>query len=187
MTADRFPECLAFTWRPDFDGDPIHTTPGDHGGATAWGVTLASYAAWRASHGIRLTTAADLGRASKSDLAALIRSRYWDAVQADHLPPGVDLLVYDFGYGSGPPVSVRLLQEVLGVVVDGDLGPQSLAAAAKADRMGLVRRLGARHDAFYRSLAQYPLFGRGWSRRNAARVAVALSTPDTRIPETAVA
>ena len=187
MSTDRFQDCLAFTWRPDFDGGAIHTTPGDHGGATAWGVTLASYADWRADHGIHSTTAADLGRASKADLAALIRERYWDAGQGDDLAPGVDLLVYDFGYGSGPPVSVRLLQEVLGVDVDGDLGPQTLGAAAKADRMSLIRRLGARHDAFYRSLRQYPLFGRGWSRRNAARVAVALSTPDTRTPTTAVA
>lgn len=173
----RFDECLAFTWRPDFDGQPLHFTAHDHGGATAWGVTLSAYAAWRAKTDLRPTTAADLGCASKDELAQLIRVEYWDAVRGDDLPSGVDLLVYDFGYGSGPGTSARLLQEVLGVEVDGELGPQSLGAAQSPDRLDLIRRLGDRHDAYYRSLAQYPLFGRGWSRRNTARVQIALNTP----------
>lgn len=72
----RYEDCLAFTWLPKNDGQPIHTTPGDRGGATAWGVTLVSYAAWRADHGVRTTTVADLSRATKPELSELIRARY---------------------------------------------------------------------------------------------------------------
>ena len=172
---ERFETCLAFTWLPQNDGQPLHVTPGDRGGATAWGVTLASYAAWRSDHGIHATTAADLGRATQAELSELIRSRYWLAVSADSLPVGADLLTYDFGYGSGPGTSCRVLQAVLGVVQDGQLGPVTLAAAARMDRTTLVRALAARHAAYYESLSDFRLFGHGWLNRNAARLALALA------------
>ena len=178
----RFDDCLAFTWRPENDGQPLHTTPGDRGGATAWGVTLGSYAAWRADHGIHSTTSADLGRATKPELSELIRSRYWLAVSADSLPLGVDLLVYDFGYGSGPGTSVRQLQALVGVVQDGQFGPVSLAAIDRMDREHLIRTLAARHAAYYESLADARLFGRGWANRNNARLALALQTLSTPAP-----
>ena len=174
----RFEDCLAFTWRPENDGQPLHTTPGDRGGATAWGVTLSSYASWRSDHGIRPTTESDLAAATKAELSDLIHSRYWMAVAADQLPPGVDLLVFDFGYVSGPGTSARLLQQVVGgLAIDGQLGPVTLAAVARIDRVDLIRRLGARHEAYYQSLADFHLFGRGWTARNAARLQLALATP----------
>lgn len=172
----RFDDCLAFTWRPDCDGQPLHVTPGDRGGATAWGVTLQAYAAWRADHGLPVTTAADLGRATKPELSELIRSRYWLAVCADSLPVGIDLLTYDFGYGSGPSTSVRQLQALVGVAQDGQLGPVSLAAVNRMDREHLIRELAARHAAFYASLPDARLFGHGWLNRNNARLQLALST-----------
>ena len=174
----RFNACLAFTWRVDEDGQPLHVTAGDRGGATSWGVTLASWTAWREDHGQRTTTEADLAAATKPELAEMIRSRYWLAVSADSLPVGVDLLVYDFGYGSGPGTSVRKLQEVVGVDADGVLGPRSMAAVRAHDRVALIKALAARHEAYYQSLADFSLFGRGWTRRNGDRLALALSMPD---------
>lgn len=175
--ADRFGTCMAFTWRPENDGQPYHVTPGDHGGPTAWGVTFASFAAWRAAHRAPTPTPADLRAAATHELATLIRANYWNAVQGDHLPRGVDLLVYEFGFGSGPGTSVKNLQCVLndmgaGLVVDGGLGPHTMEKVARADRLALVERLGAAHAAFYRSLGQ-GTFLRGWLRRNADRLALA--------------
>lgn len=177
---DRFGQCVAFTWRPENDGQPYHVTPGDHGGPTAWGVTLAAFAGWRSAHGSPRPAPADLKTAKKAELATLIRTSYWNATQADHLPRGVDLLVYEFGFGSGPLTSVGQLQRVLNnldanLTVDGGLGPRTLAAADRADRHTLMERLGAVHAAFYQSLGQ-PLFLRGWLRRNADRLALALAS-----------
>ncbi len=173
----RFDACLTFTWRPDMDGQALHDTPGDSGGWTSFGVTLAAWASWQADHGVRPTTAQDLGRATKPQLAEMIRARYWLAVSGPSLPPGADLLVYDFGYGSGPGTSVRVLQEVVGVEADGDLGPESMAAIRGFDRIALIRALGGRHEAYYRSLGSFNLFGNGWTRRNETRLAIALATP----------
>ena len=176
----RFASSLAFTWKPDNDGQPYHVTPGDHGGPTAWGVTFTTYAAWRRAHGQTYPTADDLRAAQKPELATLIQTLYWNAVQADHLPPGVDLLVYEFGFGSGPLTSAEQLQRVLngmGVNLepDGNLGPHTLAAATQANRRTLIEHLGAAHAAFYQSLKQ-PLFLRGWLRRNTERLALALAS-----------
>ena len=179
VAADQFPGSLAFTWRRDNDGQPYHVTPGDHGGATAWGVTLASFQAWRLAHRSPCPTSADLRAAQQHELATLIRTNYWNAVQADHLPIGVDMLVYEFGFGSGPVTSVEQMQHVLNAMgaaldVDGALGPRTLAAATGVDRHALAQQLGARHADFYRSLGQ-PAFLHGWLRRNADRTALALA------------
>ena len=176
----RFGQCIAFTWRPDNDGQPYHVTPGDHGGPTAWGVTFTSFAAWRRAHGAPYPTTNDLRAAKKLELATLIQTSYWNALQADHLPPGVDLLVYEFGFGSGPITSAEELQRVLNglgadLELDGGLGPRTLAAVAQVNRRTLIEHLGAAHAAFYQSLKQ-PLFLRGWLRRNTERLALALAT-----------
>lgn len=182
----RFETCLTFTWLPQYDGQPLHVTPDDPGGATAWGVTLATYSDWRASQGIRSTTQADLAAATKGELSQLIRELFWNSVQGDHLPVGVDLLVYDFGFGAGPGTSAKLLQEVIGgLQPDGQLGPLTLAAAARFDRLDLVRRLGVRHESYYASLPTFSEFGRGWTSRNSARVAMALATPAAASPTVA--
>ena len=175
---DRFTPCLAFTWRPENDGQSFHVTPGDHGGPTAWGVTLLAFQSWRRAHGQALPGAAELKAATRTELAAITRCNYWNAVGADRLPPGVDLLVYEFGFGSGPATSTKVMQRVLNdmgaeLSVDGQAGPQTLAKAAEADRHTFAGRLGAAHANFYRSLDQ-PVFLRGWLRRNADRVALAL-------------
>lgn len=175
-TQSRFDACLAFSWRPDFDGQPLHNTAHDAGGWTAFGVTLSTFAAWRAEHGISPTTADDLGKASKQDLADPLRAEFWLPPRCDAMPVGVDLLVWDFGFGSGPGRSARILQRVLGVQVDGWVGPQTIAAAHAADRLDLIRHLGAAHEAFYRGLADFRWFGNGWTRRNDARIAIALAS-----------
>ena len=175
-TPDRFGTCLKFTWQTDNDGQPLHVTPGDRGGATAWGVTFASFAAWRTSQGHPYPVVADLGAASRVELATITRANYWNAVQGDHLPVGVDLLVYDFGFGSGPGRAVELLQQLVGSLQDGQLGPKTLAAVLAFDRKTLIRDYGMMCDSFYRSLDDYSLFGHGWSRRNSERLAIAEAT-----------
>lgn len=78
---------------------------------------------------------------------------------------------------SGPGASVRLLQEAVGgLTVDGGLGPVTLAAVARVDRVELIYRLGARHEAYYQSLSGFQFFGHGWTARNSARLTAALAT-----------
>ncbi len=172
----RFLTCLyGLTWQPQFDGQGYHVTAGDPGADTSWGVILASYAAWRRMHGFTVTTSRDLMVAPRETFIPLIETLYWNGVKADSLPVGVDLLVYDFGYGSGQVTSIEKLQQVVGVKVDGQLGPITLKAVNDCHPSALVLELGQVHEDYYKSLGNlWSRFGRGWTNRNNFRVSLAM-------------
>ena len=182
----RFDDCLeGFLWLPHWDGQPLHTTPGDPGGATAWGVTLATYADWRRKNGSFSTTVADLGAATKAQLSELIHTEFWLTVRADELGPGPDIMSFDFGYNAGPGSATRALQKAVGATVDGRLGPVTVAAAvasARTDRASLIRRLADEQMAYYRQRSDYAEFGHGWSNRTQARLAFALASGPSASP-----
>ena len=150
--------------------------PQDPGGCTMMGITLAT---WRA-HGHPKATCAALKRIKwDRDAAPIYVESYWGPVLGDLLPPGVDLMICDHAVTSGPGRARRLVQEVLGVKVDGDVGPRTLAAAeaaAEADSKGLIRRVAEARRAYYRGLRDFKTFGRGWLNRvdEAERVALGI-------------
>lgn len=162
-----FTRALAFTWRPENDGQPLHTTPGDAGGATAWGVTQRTWAAWGRLHP---TLPFSVGDATQAQLADLIHAWFWLPAGAG-LPPGVDLMVFDFGFGSGPGTAARQLQACVGAVPDGRIGPYTLAAVTALDPAALCERLHATQVGFYQGCAGFAEFGRGWIRRADDRLA----------------
>jgi lysozyme family protein len=165
----RFPACLAFTlareglWSNDAR---------DTGGMTMRGVTLASYREWL---GDATVTGAQLRDITTVEVEAFYRVRYWLPIHGDQLPPGVDLMVFDFGVNAGIGRSAKLLQSALNVAADGWIGSATLAAAARRGPVELVVDLATRQEHFYRLCAAFPAFGRGWLSRVAQRKATALS------------
>ena len=77
----------------------------------------------------------------------------------------LDLAVFDLAVNSGPARAVRMLQTVLGVAVDGIVGPVTLEAAWQAEPADTIRRLTRARLGFLGRLATWPVFGRGWRRR----------------------
>jgi lysozyme family protein len=53
---------------------------------------------------------------------------YWALVNGDVLPSGLDLAAVDFGWNAGPINAAHLLQGTIGVIMDGQIGPDTLAA-----------------------------------------------------------
>ena len=171
MNPDRFPVAFQFTMRPDCDGQPYHVTPGDAGGATAWGVTQATYDAYRASRGL---PSRSVGNMEVEERGSIYRDMYWQPVRGDDLPAGVSLSVFDFGVTAGPRTSAKLLQRAVGVDEDGVIGPATLAAIADQEPAVLVGRLATAQGDYYSSLAAFDRFGRGWLARTEARRQAAL-------------
>ncbi|KAF0227838.1 MAG: hypothetical protein FD175_2544 [Beijerinckiaceae bacterium] len=135
--------------------------PNDPGGATMMGITQKTLSDWR-GQGV---TKAEVRALARPEVAAIYRARYWNAVRADDLPAGLDLAVFDFAVNSGPLRAIRMLQRVLGVVVDGLIGPITLTAARACPVAETITQLcNARLD-FLRGLSTFPVFGRGWTRR----------------------
>src|SRR6185437_10140411 len=85
----------------DDDGQPLHITPGDPGGATVYGWTEAVWMAVAPLHGIDPATFDVFKAQTKDSLKPLTRAQFWNTIQGDHLPTGIDVFWFDFHFGSG--------------------------------------------------------------------------------------
>lgn len=135
--------------------------PSDPGGMTNLGCTKATWEAW-VGHPV---TAATMRALTPADVAPLYRAKYWDAIRGDELPAGVDYVVFDCAINSGPVKAARMLQEVVGVTADGNIGPATLRAVAARDPAVLVNRFNDSRLAFLQRLPTWRTFGNGWGRR----------------------
>lgn len=162
---DPFPAALAMVL--GFEGGWTDD-PYDPGGPTNKGITLATYARETGTE----ITADTFGRlkaelrAIPDDLVARIyRERYWRSCRAPDLPPALALFHFDTAVNMGVPTAARLLQQALGVEVDGEIGPITLAAARDAALVPTLDRYAELRRRRYRSLSTFWRFGRGWLRR----------------------
>lgn len=144
-------------------------TPGDAGLATNMGIDTATLSA-RLGRPATVQDMRDLTRAT----ATLIYDRdFWRPINADNLPTGVDLMVFEASVNTGPATSARLLQTLVGVTPDRIIGPATLAAVARHSPVWLIAGLHLAHERYYRGLAGFGEFGTGWLSRNDRAMAAA--------------
>ena len=129
----------------------------DPGGETMWGVTKVVARA-HGYEGLMKDLPVNLAK-------AIYRKSYWDAVQAESLPPLIRYAVFDAGVNSGPGTAIKWLQEAVGATPDGILGPKTLAAINELDPSSTLRRMLAKRLAAMTSMSGWPSFSRGWARR----------------------
>jgi lysozyme family protein len=164
--ADLFGEALAFTllWEGGYSN-----TPGDRGGATNRGVTQGVYDAYRRTLGLPTRPVKSL---EDAELRVIYRERYWLAAKCHRLGDrALSIAVFDFAVNSGVARATRYLQDMVGVVADGNIGPVTLAALAtalKRDPKLAGRYIDERED-FLRRIADRSAsqqkFLRGWLNR----------------------
>jgi len=159
-----FIDCLSATL--DWEGG-FYNHPADPGGRTMQGVTLARYRQYRRDKGLEPRDVMELER---DELIEIYKHYYWDAVAGETLPPGVDLVVFDFGVNSGPSRGVIGLQRALTylgypVVDDGVLGPITQDAVRRCDPEKLVRRCIDERIRFVKQIRTFGVFGQGWMNR----------------------
>jgi lysozyme family protein len=118
--------------------------PRDPGGPTNFGITLTDYRKYIDSKG----TASDVRGMTVDQARTIYKEKYWDALDCDNLPSGVDYTVFDYGVNSGVGRPRKALQRFK------SLSGTSLVEAINNERM-----------TFLRSLSTYPTFGKGWSKR----------------------
>lgn len=137
------------------EGNHFHQVSGDRGGATsAYGIILATAKALKLDldHDGDVDTD-DLKLVTKEDVDRVFRKYFWDAVDADNLPGGIDLIATDIAWNSGPGKFRQFLGEGRATTIDD---------------------LTSRRKEFYRHLATKPgqaKFIKGWlNRANNAHV-----------------
>lgn len=150
--------------------------PKDPGGATNKGVTQAVYNSYRKSHGL---TTQSVRKITGVEVSEIYRKSYWNKVEGDRLPAGVDYAVFDYAVNSGVAKSSKDLQRVLNLnsslfglsgklKVDGIIGDATIEAVCKAadvDEVSLIQIFCNYRMSFLYSLKTFTYFGKGWTRR----------------------
>lgn len=183
-----FDVCLSFLFASE--GGYVND-PDDPGGATNMGITRATLAAWRRIAPISALPIIAVQQLTKTEAEAIYRTEYWNAVQGDLLPAGLDYAVFDYGVMSGPHTAIKALQAVLGVSVDGLLGPITLAAAVMQPVTVTIGALCDHRLVALHGLTTWDRFATGWSSRVASvrtqAIKMARQSPATPLPSPASA
>lgn len=135
--------------------------PRDPGGATKFGITRATLEGFRG----KPVTREDVQALTQEEAREIYRTNYWNAIKADQLPPGMDLIVFDFGVNAGCGRAVKMLQGLVGAEQDGGVGERTLAAVKTVPPEQLIARYAESRIAYYRSLDTFDTFGAGWLNR----------------------
>lgn len=143
MARGNFSKCLALTLV--HEGGRVHHSK-DPGGRTNQGVTQATYNAWRRSNDLPARTVYDM---TDKERDTIYRQNYWNKIDADALPLGVDYCLFDLAVNSGCGRANKLLR-----TLPENSEPPAQVAYVCAERL-----------RFLKGLKTWPTFGRGWSRR----------------------
>jgi lysozyme family protein len=151
--------------------------PHDPGGKTSQGITQGTFNAYMISKKQLMRDVFTISVAERNDI---YKTQYWDMIQGDKLPKGLDLVMFDAAVNSGPGQAAKWLQQCLsGVTADGVLGTKTLAALDGCDTHDLIESVCSRRLAMLQSLTTWQYFGKGWAARvaNVQKTALAwLST-----------
>lgn len=158
MVDDRFPVCLPYILKYEGGNDD---DPHDPGGRTSRGIIQREYNAYRDRKG---EPRGDVWQATDAEVADIYRHQYWEPY-CSQMSAGVDLSYFDMAVNAGPSRATKLLQQALGVRVDGAIGLVTLGAIAKADPVETISNFANARLAFYRGLHTFKYFGKGWTDR----------------------
>jgi uncharacterized protein (TIGR02594 family) len=175
MAASSYDEALARLLVHEGGNDD---DPRDPGGRTSRGILQREWDVWRRSHpGLP----ADVWRAPQDQVEAIYRQNYWNALRCDDLPAGVDYAVFDYGVNSGIGRAAKVLQRLVATAVDGEVGPDTVAATKRASAPQVIEAICDERLAFLQGLRTWPTFGKGWGRRvrevRAAALAMVAAPP----------
>ncbi len=146
--------------------------PADRGGATKYGITQATLAAWK-GHPVSVEQVRQL---TLDDVKPIYKRNYWDQNSLDgvHSAP-VATCVFDIGVVCGTGSSGKLAQVVANthggalLLLDGQIGSKSLSAINGMDETIFVRAFADRVGARFRSIVDnnpsQRVFLAGWMAR----------------------
>jgi lysozyme family protein len=135
--------------------------PKDPGGMTNLGVTKKVWEDW-IGHEVDEKAMREL---TPAIVAPMYEMKYWRTSYCEKLPRGLDLLVFSMAVNAGSGRSVKLLQDAIGVVADGVIGPKTMAKINEANVEVLIDKFSEARTAFYKGLKTFPVFGKGWLNR----------------------
>ncbi|PIL19000.1 hypothetical protein P775_16690 [Puniceibacterium antarcticum] len=167
----RFQQLHAFIkrWEGGFVNDPR-----DNGGATNMGITQATLADWRG----RPVSVEEVSALGRDEADAILRTNYYSRCRCAELPDRVAMVLYNGAVLHGPKAATRFLQRAFNglglqvdgapLVVDGDIGKNTMAAARQTDPAILAAAFMDVQEAHHRGHEDFAAFGNGWLNRLAS-------------------
>lgn len=144
--------------------------PRDPGGETNLGVTALEWAKWRKVP-LKTITTPQMQALTPQQVLPLYSAWYWDMVNGEELPGGVDAMVMHFEVNAGG-ISAKELQGIVGESQDGQIGSKTLLALnAYISNNGIQQTIWTIADAqmaYYKRLQGFATFGKGWTARVSA-------------------
>jgi lysozyme family protein len=147
--------------------------PDDPGGATKFGITIATLRGLGIDlDGDGTVTAGDVKRLTHAQARDIIIEHYFRRPQIDALPEALQATVFDMQVNAGAQ-AIRLLQRLLGelgepVAIDGVIGLQTIGAARRAHEKApdhVVDAYGIARRNYYYALADRRVSSRKYARR----------------------
>lgn len=122
--------------------------PNDKGGPTNYGITIADYRKYINANG----TAEDVKNMTVAQAKGIYKTRYWDSIDGDNLPSGVDYCVFDYGVNSGPSRAIKVKNQFKDTTNSVDLINKICD-----ERLQFMHNIRGGKD--------WQVFGKGWQRR----------------------
>ncbi|MCH9806774.1 MAG: TIGR02594 family protein [Alphaproteobacteria bacterium] len=165
VAADVFPAALEHVL--EMEGG-YTDDPHDPGGPTNKGITLRRLASWRKTKigpTTRKSLIADLKSISDSETRAIYHAKYWRPAGCPQMPAALAFFHFDAAVNHGVNGATRMLQQALGVTVDGEIGPETRGKYMALPVPKILALYAAIRRKRYRALPHFWRFGRGWLRR----------------------
>lgn len=148
-------------WEGGFVDDPL-----DRGGATNKGITIGTF---RNFYG-KDATVEQLKNITDEQWLHIFKSGYWDKWKADDIKnQSIANIVVDWAWGSGAATSIKQVQKILGVAVDGIVGDDTLTAINIAGQRSLFVKIHNRRIEFVEDIVKrdpsQARFLKGWKNR----------------------
>lgn len=143
----------------------------DKGGATNFGVTIATLKEWRGTE----VTAQDVAQMSADEAEAILYTNYYIKCKCDQFADRVAMVVYNMAVHSGRGAAQRTLQRAFNALgftadgepleVDGIIGRITMGAVKQTDPSVLAEKYLELYEERLRGLESFAKFGPGWINR----------------------
>ena len=133
----------------------------DPGGATMHGITIGCLSDWLG----RTATEQDVRAVTEDKAREIAIAMFWNPVNADKLPDGIDIMAADFAFNSHWTRAGKELQKLVGVDPDGFVGDKTLAAIRAQKPMELLMRYADARLEFMEGLPNWSENSVGWPKR----------------------
>ena len=140
--------------------------PVDHGGRTNKGIIQREYNHFRIMKGL---LPQDVANISDAEVQEIYYTEYWQVSHCDKMPEKLSTAVFDTSVNMGVGAAARMLQQTIGVTVDGIIGSITLGKLSQCNPDQIANKFLDTKSNFYNQIIAHDLtqekFRDGWFRR----------------------